>query len=336
MNWVIVGLVLVAAVLLIFYYSPSLFKSSILATAAGPFKLSSEAVVTTATQAESYYKGADGAFQGFVYLNALNRTGSYAPCGTNPNQPSCENGKFAPCTCDPSTGDCAVCAHPGYSSVINIAGVVGIEVLLAPDASRQGKAMAQLIVKTEGPPVTPAGASGPSGPTGATPASRAPSGNQLYIETFRLPDLTIQQWTMLTVSREGRRFDIFYNDKLVLSQKTMYMPVKEYTKTNLKGVTSGAKSLGGELCLVTLYAYRLNSMAVAGHYKSLADTRGTPLIATKESSDALGLVPSHALSVMDTLSTNLPSVRLCPEGGCFGGPAIRPATPLYDAITPYG
>jgi hypothetical protein len=326
MNWVIIGLVLVAAVLLFFYYSPSIFKTTILATAAGPFKLSEESTVTTAKQAESYYAGADGAFQGFVYLNALNKTGSYAPCGTNPNQPSCENGKFAPCACDASTGDCNTCSHAGYSSVLNIAGVVGIEVLLAPDASRQGKAMTQLVVKTEGPAVT-TGASGP-----AITAS-----SQVYMETFRLPELTIQQWTMITVSREGRRFDIYYNDRLVLSQKTMYMPVKEYTKTNLKGVTSGAKSLGGELCLVTLYAYRVNSLAVAGQYKSLSDTRGTPLVKTGQSQDALGLVPSHSASVFDTLTTNLPSVRLCPEGGCFGGgPTIRPASPLYDAVTPYG
>ena len=329
MNWVIIGLVLIAAVLLFFYYSPSIFKTTILATAAGPFKLSEESDITTAKQAEQYYSGADGAFQGFLYLNALNKTGSYAPCGTNPNQPSCENGKFAPCACDASTGDCAVCSHSGYSSVLNIAGVVGIEVLLAPDASRQGKAMTQLVVKTEGPSVTATA----SGPTGARPSAST----QMYIETFRLPELTIQQWTMITVSREGRRFDIYYNDRLVLSQKTMYMPVKEYTKTNLKGVTSGAKSLGGELCIVTLYAYRVNSMTVAGQYRSLSDTRGTPLIAAKERQDALGLVPSHSASIMDTLTSTLPSVRLCPEGGCFGGgPTIRPATPLYDAVTPYG
>ena len=42
----------------------------------------------------------------------------------------------------------------------------------------------------------------------------------IYIETFVLPPLPFQKWTMITINREGRRFDIYYNSTLYNTIRT--------------------------------------------------------------------------------------------------------------------
>ena len=42
----------------------------------------------------------------------------------------------------------------------------------------------------------------------------------VFEETIPLPELPFQKWTMITIAREGRRFDIYYNGKIVTSKRT--------------------------------------------------------------------------------------------------------------------
>jgi len=321
-TWLLLGMVLLFAIVAFYYYSPS-FAPKILVTATGPFPLTETRSIISEQEAKPYYSDSNGSFSAFVYLNPMNRTGSYAACGTNPNQASCSDGTFAPCPCDASTGSCAPCAHVGYNSVFSISGIVGLEVLNAPDASRQGKAMAQLIIKTEGQPVQ----------TGS-------SASQKYIETIALPPIPLQKWTMIAVAREGRRFDIYYNDTLVLSQKAMYMPISNISNSNFSGITSGSTGLVGQIALANVYNYRLSSTDIAAKFTEFADTRGRPYINSTANpvniSDSAGMNPGY-LSGM-TLSSFLPaigSINLCPPGGCLTPPAIKPASPLYDWTSSY-
>jgi len=198
---------------------------------------------------------------------------------------------------------------------------VSLETLNAPDASRQGKAMAQLILKTEG-------ASLSSGSTNS----------QKYIETLTLPPIPLQKWTMVTVAREGRRFDVYYNDTIVLSQKAMFMPISNMSNSNFSGITSGSSGLVGQLALANVYNYRLSSQNVVAKYKEFADTRGRPYVNSTANpvalADVAGLNPSFLSGL--TLGSFLPSsFNICPAGGCFTPPAIRPASPLYDWSSSY-
>lgn len=312
-------------IVLVMYFSPS-YVPKIVVNALGPYSLGAETSIIDVDDTQQFYEDSAGSFSAFVYLNPMIRTGSYSGCGTNPNQASCDDGTFAPCPCDPATNDCSVCNHSGYNSLFNIAGVVGLEVLNAPDASRQGKSMAQLIVQTEGPPV-----------------SKGTTNTQKYIETLPLPPILIQKWTMITIARDGRRFDIYYNDSMVFSQKTMYMPTSDKSNTNYKGVVSGSDGLVGQLAVANLYSSRQSSLDVSINYIKFADTRGTPylnsgstlgLTSTTPSTDVsnrLGLNPSaHPPSIGSTFS----GMDLCP-GGCMNAPAVRPASPLYKWSSPY-
>jgi hypothetical protein len=317
------GAFILLAVVLIFYFSPS-YSPKILVAAQGPFSLESSNTIISDLESKPYYSDSNGSFSAFVYMSPMNRTGSYASCGTNPNQASCADGTFAPCPCDAVAGDCSVCTHSGYNTVFSIAGIVSLEILNAPDASRQGKAMAQLIIKSEGAPLV-AGS----------------SASQKYIETLTLPPIPLQKWTMISVAREGRRFDVYYNDTIVLSQKSMYMPISNISNSNFKGITSGSNGLVGHIALANVYNYRLSSQNVQSLYKQYADTRGQPYVGSSANpigtSDAAGLNPGF-LSGM-TFSSFIPSLSIfnpCPPEGCFSVPAVRPASPLYDWSTQYG
>jgi hypothetical protein len=324
MPWLYIFAGLIVIAILLFYFSPSM-AHQVVVTHQGPTDLGSTHTVASAEDAQDYYRNAEGSLSAFIYLNPMVRTGSHQPCGTNPNQPSCADGTFAPCPCTSPSDDCTPCAHAGYNSVINIAGILGLEMLMAPDASRQGKAMAQLVIRTEGPPLTPTATS-----------------SQKYIETLSLPPIPLQKWTMITVAREGRRFDVYYNDSVVLSQMTMFMPVANPINTNFRGIVSGSEGLLGTLALANVYNYRLKSQDVAAKYRELSDTRGTPYLGNQATtlkpsmSDVIGLAPSYASSVGASLgSVGLPNFSLCPKGGCFETPVVRPANPLYDWSTPY-
>ena len=320
-TWLLIGLGILFILVLMAYYSPS-FAKKVLATASGPFPLTTTQTMISEQDARPYYSESNGSFSTFVYLSPMNRTGSYAACGTNPNQASCSDGTFAPCPCDASTGSCQPCTHIGYNSVFSISGIVGLEVLNAPDASRQGKAMVQLVIKTEGQPV-----------------QQGSSASQKYIETITLPPIPLQKWMMVTVAREGRRFDVYYNDSLVLSQKAMYMPVSNISNSSFSGITSGSDGLVGQIALANVYNYRLSSSDIAAKYQEFADTRGRPYINSVANplvqGDKTGLNPSVVSG--NTLSSYLPalSFNLCPSGGCLTPPAIKPASPLYDWTSSY-
>jgi len=343
--WIIVFIIVLVGVSLVFYFSPS-YGPKILASASGPYSLDKKTTIIQEQDARSFYSDSNGSFSAFVYLNPMNRTGANVPCGTANNQASCTDGTFPACVCDTDTGNCAKCDHVGYNSVFNISGIAGLEVMIAPDASRQGKAMAQFIVKTEGLALTE-GASASGSPASGSPASGSPASGspkpviprpkaQIYIETLSLPTIPLQKWTYITIARDGRRFDIYYNDRLVLSKKTDYMPISNGSKSSVSGITSGSPGLMGQLALANLYNYRLSTKDIASFYSQYADTRGTPYLNNPSNplslSDLGGLLPSYS----SVFSINLPSINLCPSGGCLSPPTIKPANPLYKWTPTYG
>ena len=301
------------------YFSPQYAVKSVLAADVGPYDLSEEKEVLQGSVVRKYYTGAEGSVSAFIYLSKLNRTGSYAECGTGAGKSSCTDGSYSTCPCNATTGDCSTCSHVGYHTLLNIAGIVSLEVLTVPDASRQGRATAQLVVKTEGPPTT----------TGGSSAS------QKYLETIALPEISLQKWTMVVIAREGRRFDVYYDGKIVASYTTMYMPVNTTVQSNFAGLVSGSSGFGGTIGLLNVYDYRLTTKDVSGLYSSSVDTRGRPYIPGIKG-DMWGFSPRSTPGTVSTsLNDYIPNINICPSGGCFSAPVIRPASPLYDWVSPY-
>jgi hypothetical protein len=48
------------------------------------------------------------------------------------------------------------------------------------------------------------------------------------------------------------------------------------------------------------------------------------------------MIPSGASSLASSVAGLSTLINLCPKGGCFSAPTVRPASPLYDWSTSYG
>ena len=105
------------------------------------------------------------------------------------------------------------------------------------------------------------------------------------------------------------------------------------------GITSGSTGLAGQLAVANLYNYRMSSKDVSAKYSQYADTRGRPYLNAVGNpltlSDTIGVTPTYASTFSTGLSSYLPSMSICPSGGCFNLPVIQPAMPLYDWSSPY-
>ena len=290
-----IGLVLLVVVLLavaVIY----MFKGSSPAAAStafgGPYSLNKSGTAiaasdfTTTADADMFLKSGAATFQTFVYLDSIQRTGEYVPCGSSPNQAACDTGLYQSCPCS-GPKNCDNCKHEGYKQLFSLYGVYRFEVLNVPDASRPNAALAQLAVKTQ-----------------------AQQG-EIHVETLSLPPLDLQKWTMITLAHEGRRVDVYYNNRMVSSTKLENIP--STSNYNLTYVEAGDSGLTGSLALLKFFPSRLSTPNVAGAYAASVDTRGAPLgIETA--------AVEYTTTIQKAGEGSLVS-RLCLDGSClsFGG-----------------
>jgi len=286
----------------------------------GHFDLNVRNILPTLSKENIFQTNNSASFQGFVYLTNIQKTATATPCTTTDesgSDPNCTTGRYAFCRCDET--NCSTCitngAHNGYIPLFNINEVCILEILGAPDASRQGRASAQLVIKTEL-------AGNASGNAYNSPAT-APATNprNIYIETFVLPTIPFQKWTMITISRDGRRYDIYYNNRLVLSK---YSSAMLYTSGTLtKDVVAGHTSLDGTCGFFTMYKTIQSAESIARTYNSFISTRGDPIFDINPPTFTLGTLPNLSIP-----SAGIPS--LCSSGGCIDSITLPSANPMYE------
>lgn len=140
-------------------------------------------------------------------------------------------------------GDRTATANPNANALlplINIDGAVTFEV--APDS-------AQLRVVT----VKPGGTS---------------------TEVVSVPPLPMQKWIMVAILRDGRRFDIMYNDQIVASHR-----LENYPKVISNPLRVGDKRMLGSGVNVIVAPYRMTPSEVIREMRHLSDTAGMPVAA---------------------------------------------------------
>jgi len=266
-------------------------------TVVGPFPLNvKQSIIQTSsfstTIASQYFlKEGAGTFQTYLYLDSLTQTGSVSDCGTRSNQPSCSSGLYDPCKCN-TLIDCTNCAHNGYKNLISLYGVYNLEVLPFPDASRQNTVSAQLAVNTQ-------------------------NADEAFVETIPLPPIPLQKWVFLTISKAGRRIDIYYNDSLVSSTTMLSM----ITTNNPSGtvVQAGDPTLSGSIGLSSITGRSTTIGEVASIYSQTSDTRGSPNQFSISLTSQLNQVNKNAAPGI--LSS------LCLDGSCLYLPRVGQAAP---------
>ena len=265
----------------------------------GPLPLSTSPTVGQTNDSQVILStGNTGSFQAFVYPMPFQRTGQTTVCAdTNPGpgQADCSTGRFGLCACEGN--DCSKCHHSGYVNILNISNIIRLELLAAPDASRQGSASVQLVAR-------------------CLRRKDVVGSTESLEETLVLPSLPFQKWTMITVAREGRRFDIYYNDRLVLSKRVQYVIASQSATSP---IIAGDPLLNGNIAHVLISSSKFTARDVANTYINKADTNGEPFLSTDS-------------NLINTITRMSP---FCKDASCINGPVIKPASPLMDWQTNY-
>lgn len=299
------------------------------------YDLSSETTVLNST---AFQTSGSSCFQGFFYLETLQKTGIATPCTTSANEaslPNCNTGRYALCSCGGvSNSDCSMCDHKGFIPLVSMNDkVVILEALGAPDASRQGKASVQLCIKTQS-----SGSFEDNSGNELNPSEypKDASGNNtddihsnVYVETFILPPIPFQKWIMITINREGRRFDIYYNDVLVLSKLTSANIYPTVTSDEIRVGNSMLKGYSG---FFNIYNSLQSASSIQNQYVSVTNTRGSPLFSQPPPDIA------YTSLSLDRISSGagLPSVpSICSSGDCISSPSMPPSKPYYSWSTNY-
>jgi len=94
--------------------------------------------------------------------------------------------------------------------------------------------------------------------------------NYEYIE---FPYPPTQEWVLVSVVRDSRRFTIYYNDTPIVTQLTNKYPV---ITTSLLSI--GSPKLNGEFAFPMLYSSARSIQDIQDYLKSTADTRGKPIL----------------------------------------------------------
>jgi hypothetical protein len=134
---------------------------------------------------------------------------------------------------------------------------------------------------------------------------------QAKYEIIELPSLPESKWVHLALVREGRRFTVYYNGKLVASERTQYIPVIATPDLILGGPGTQGTFVFPKLVPVP---YRLED--VRNELQETSDSRHTPSIPT------------------DWSSLNL--FKGCPDGLlCFSTDSPPKENPMKFWSTPY-
>lgn len=139
-----------------------------------------------------------------------------------------------------------------------------------------------------------------------------PKVQMVFEETIPLPNIPFQKWTFITIAREGRRFDIYYNGELVTSKRTQNVVD---VRAAYGPITAGDPNLMGKIAFVESFGEKLTQSQIMKAYKTNSDTTGQPMI-------------SSPLNIFDYMPN-------CKDGGCITGPTMRPTSPLLDWQTQY-
>lgn len=292
-NWLIaVGILILTFGLLAFVYPSAhniTFNTKYYSTTNETWDLKKKVTMTDISGATVDQISQTNTFRIFYNIKTVPRTATTVDCtipaSTAPNF-DCTTNTYNICTVSSTN----TCAHPEFMPLLSFGNSLWIELLQAPDASRQGLAKTQLCVQT----------------------MNFVNGQQvIYLETFPLPNFPLQKWIMLTLIREGPKFDVYYNNQLQASIKTTNAPY--FTATSYT-ISPGIMGLSGTATQIFQKAGAYTPDDVAADYATNTDTTGKPLLPT---------------------FTSFTGFSLCPSGNCFTAPTIRPANPLVTWSSPY-
>jgi hypothetical protein len=133
-------------------------------------------------------------------------------------------------------------------------------------------------------------------------------------EIIELPPIPKQKWVFIAILRDGRRFDIIYDNQIVASHRLEYYPVVISSPLSI-----GNKGLDGSAIHIMINSIRLSPTAVERERLAHIDTNNTVLEA-------------------ESIDISLPGMKLfsqCPPGLPCDSITKPPSNNLLQWKTPY-
>ena len=96
---------------------------------------------------------------------------------------------------------------------------------------------------------------------------------QTQSEFIDLPRIPEQKWVQIAILREGRRFDVVYNNKIVASHRLKYIPVVQKS-----ALMVGAEGISGVAGNFRTAARRHAIQEIQYEHTKTSDTRGKPYL----------------------------------------------------------
>lgn len=117
-------------------------------------------------------------------------------------------------------------------------------------------------------------AQSPNGTTGSSAQLRVQTNNAGHIiqEIISLPQIPKQKWVFIAILRDGRRFDVIYDNQIVASHILEYYPVVISSPLSI-----GNTGLSGSVIHIMINEKRLTPSMVERERVSHIDTSGTVL-----------------------------------------------------------
>lgn len=144
--------------------------------------------------------------------------------------------------------------------------------------------------------------------------------SKFQYETIPLPAIPKQKWVYITILREGRRFDVMYDNRIVASQRLEHYPVVITSPLSV-----GDKGLSGRVIHMVVNSRRLRPEEVERERKTHVDTSGMVVD-----------MKWNPLHLLDSPSFPLaPIMAECPAGLPCDTVSAPPQKSLYEWKTPY-
>ena len=227
-----------------------------------------------------------------IYVHEAPRTISKVDCidinpttGATAFAPSCADYSFQPCACVGT--DCSRCvfsaANGFMSKLLNVGD--SLEFWASGYTSQNDKPYVPALLKVK---------------TGT-------DSSNYYMETVALPAIPLQRWTVVTIVKEGRRFDVYYGDVLASSTLLHRLPIPPTYGANWY---AGSPNWNGKIGLFVGTNKAQSYQDISKDVEKIVNTRGVP----------------YFLDQLDfSLTTSMSS---CPFGNCNPLPAVKPLNPF--------
>ena len=286
---IIVSIVLVITVLVLYYTKGT-------STYKGPsavYNLKQNPKTMVLTSKDLPWSGAPCALRFGIYVERAPKTVSKVDCqdfqsGSDVTKlvPTCSDYSYRPCSCNAS--DCTKCALDESSTsylfkLLNMGD--NLEFWASGYTNQNDKPYVPALLKIR----------------------TAKSSNEHYMETIALPAIPLQRWTIVTLVKEGRRFDIYYGAKAVASKMLNYVPVPPDGSRNW---FAGNENWNGKIGFFLPINSSWSQEEVETDMKGLVNTRGIPFYMEQMTFD---------FKMPDTT---------CLLGNCNIMPNVKPANPF--------